>query len=185
MAVNNTQQATSAIDVLAVLDKDLAQVFPGVRPVKATIHEVSKPMEHPLETGALVTDHRIVLPIDIELTTLVTAEDYREVYRQVKDIYLRGDLLTVQTRTDSYPSMLITSMPHEESGDMQDGVALTLTLREAKFVTAEFKAMAIPPKMAAKKHGNTVKRGEQRPTETPGAKKGSFLSKFKIFGGGK
>jgi len=178
MATNNTQQASAAVDVLAVLDADLNQVFPDVRPIKATVKEESKPMEHPLETGALVTDHRIILPTDIELSTVVASEDYREVYRQVKDIYLRGDLLTVQTRTDSYPSMLIATMPHEETGDMQDGVTLIITLREAKFVTAEFKDMAIPPKMAAKKNTSTVKRGEQRPTETPEPKKSSFLSKL-------
>jgi hypothetical protein len=183
MANNNTQQATAAVDVLAVLDKDLNQVFPGVRPVKATIKEESKPMEHPLETGALVTDHRIILPVDIELSTVVAAEDYREVFRQVKDIYLRGDLLTVQTRTDSYTSMLIASMPHEETGDMQDGITLIITLREAKFVTAEFKDMKIPPpKPAAKKNTDTVKRGEQRPTETPEPRKGSYLSKLNLLG---
>lgn len=183
MANNNTQQASRALDVLAVLDKDLNQVFPDVRAVKATVKEESKPMEHPLETGALVTDHRIILPVDIELSALVTVENYRAVYRQVKDIYLRGDLLTVQTRTDSYPSMLIATMPHEETGDMQDGVTLVITLREAKFVTAEFKEMKIPPpKPAAKKNTDTVKRGEQRPVETPEPRKGSYLSKLNLLG---
>lgn len=184
MATNNTQQASAAVDVLAVLDKDLNQVFPGVRPIKATIREEAEPMEHPLETGALITDHRIILPVDIELSTVVAAEDYREVFRQVKDIYLRGDLLTVQTRTDSYPSMLITGIPHEETGDMQDGITLILILREAKFVSAEFKDMKVAstPKMRAAKNTDTVKRGEQRPVETPEPRKSSYLGRLNLLG---
>jgi hypothetical protein len=180
MAIDNTESSSSAVDVVAVLDKDLNQLFPGVRALKATIKEESKPMEHPLETGALVTDHRIILPVEIELSAMVTAEDYREVFHQVKDVFLRGDLVTVQTRTDSYTSMLLAAMPHEESGDIQDGITLAITLKEARFVSAVFEDMKIPPKPAAKKNSNTVKKGEQRPTETPEPKKGSFLSKLGI-----
>lgn len=183
MATNNTLQSSAAVDVLAVLDKDLNQVFPGVRPIKAQIKEESKPMEHPVETGALVTDHRVILPTDMELSTYVVAEEYREVYRQVKDIYLRGDLLTVQTRVDSYPSMIIVSIPHEESGEIQDGITLILQLREVKFVDAVFEDMKVPPpKPAAAKNSDTKKRGEQRPTETPEPRKGSFLSKPNLLG---
>lgn len=179
MPTNNTLQSSGAIDVVAVLDQDLNQVFPDVRALKAQVKEESKPMEHPLETGALVTDHRVILPVEIELSALVVVEDYREVYRQVKDIYLRGDLLTVQTRTDSYPSMLIASIPHEENGDMQDGITIAVSLREAKFVSAVFEDMKVPPpKPAAAKNSNTSKRGEQRPTETPEPRKGSYLSKM-------
>lgn len=178
---NNTLTATAAVDVVAVLDADLNQVFPGVRPIKAQINETSKTMEHPLETGALVTDHRVLLPTEIELSTLVTQAEFRDVYRQVKDIYLRGDLLTVQTRTDSYTSMLISAMPHEESADIQDGIALVLKLREALFTEAVFQDMEIPPpKMAAAKNTNTVQRGEQRPVETPEPRKGSYLSKLNL-----
>ena len=179
MSVNDTQQSTGAFDVVAVLDKEFNQVFPDLTIIKATVKEESKPFEHPLETGALVTDHRIIQPIEIELSALVM-ENFRKVYQQAKSIYLRGDLMTVQTKTDSYPSMLISSMPHEESGDMLDGIMISMSLKEAKFIDAEFKEMekGPAPKPASKKNSNTVKRGEQRPNETPPEKKSSFLSKI-------
>jgi hypothetical protein len=122
-------------------------------------------MEHPLETGATITDHRIILPVNIELSLILASEDYRAVYQQVRDLFNKGDLLTVQTRVDSFPSMLIEKMPHDETPELYDGVALALSLKEAHFVTPQFSAL----KVARPKDSNTKARGQQQPTETPPA----------------
>lgn len=180
MTTNNTQVSSAAVDIVAVLNSTtLAQVFPLARPTKGTIKEESKAMEHPLETGAQTVDHRILLPIEIEFPLVLRGDGYRQIYRELKDIYLRGDLLTVQTRVDSYPSMLMISMPHEEASDMQDGVSLILQLREVKIVTAVFTNRNVVK--AAPKNSSTVKRGEQRPTETAPAKKQSVAASWGLF----
>jgi hypothetical protein len=66
--------------------------------------------------------------------------------------------------------MIIEKMPHDESPDMYDGVALALSLKEAKFVSPQFSTL----KVAAPKNANTVKRGEQQPQESK--KQSSILS---------
>lgn len=174
---NNTQTATSAIDVIAVLDKDYNQVFPDARPIKATIIESSKAMEHPVETGAVVVDHRVLTPKEIELSMVLTSAEYADVYQQIKTIFKAGDTLNVQTRVDAYPSMIILDMPHEESADMQDGVTLALKLREVIYVAVQYTERKIPV-VTSPKNSKTTKRGEQRPTETPEPKKSSFLSRL-------
>lgn len=163
---------TNSQDVVAVLNSDFQQVFEKARAIKATILRASKAMEHPLETGATITDHRIVLPVNIELSMILASDDYRAVYQQVRDLFMRGDLLTVQTRVDSFASMLIEKMPHDETPDMLDGVALALSLKEAQFVQPQFSAL----KVAQPKDSNTVKKGQQQPTESPPARKQSVLS---------
>ena len=165
---------TNAQDVVAVLESDFSQVFQKARAIKATIMRTSKAMEHPLETGATITDHRIVLPVSIELSFVLASEDYRAVYQQVRDLFKRGELLTVQTRVDSFPSMLIEKMPHDETPDMLDGVALALSLKEAQFVQPQFSAL----KVAQPKDSNTAQRGQQQPTEAPPARKSSVLGSF-------
>lgn len=166
--------ATAAQDVVAVLGANMAQVFQKARAMKATVMRASRAMEHPLETGATVTDHRIILPVAIELALVLASEDYKAVYQQVRDIFMRGDLLTVQTRVDSFPSMLIEKMPHDETPDMLDGVAMALSLKEARFVQPQFSAL----KVAQPKDASTAKRGEQQPKEAPPARKQSVLSGF-------
>lgn len=165
---------TAAQDVVAVLGPDFQQVFEKARPIKITVMRASKAMEHPLETGATVTDHRIVLPITAELSMILSSEDYRAVYQQVRDIFIRGDLLTVQTRVDSFPSMLIEKMPHDETPDMIDGIALAVSIKEAQFVQPQFSALRV----AHPQDSNTAQRGQQQPTESPEARKSSVLGGF-------
>lgn len=177
MAGNDTQYSTAALDVVAVLNSDFVQVFPEARPLSATVREESKVMEHPLETGSTVVDHRIITPKEIELSCILSSEEYADVYQVIKNIWLNGDTLTVQTRTDSYENMIIESIPHEEKSDMMDGITLAMKLREVKYVTPEFTERKIPV-VAAPKNNKTTNRGEQRPQETPQPKKSSLLSKF-------
>lgn len=168
--------ATGAQDVVAVLNASLSQVFEKARAIKATVLRGSKAMEHPLETGATITDHRIILPVSIELSLLLTSEDYKAVYQQVRDLFHRGELLTVQTRVDSFPSMLIEKMPHDETADMLDGVALALSLKEALFVQPQFSTL----KVARPRDATTTKRGQQQPKETPptAGRRTSILGSF-------
>ena len=166
---------TNAQDVVAVLAADFSQVFPNARALKVAINRSSKAMEHPLETGATITDHRIILPVTADLSIVIASSDYKAVYQQVGDLFRRGELLTVQTRVESFPNMLIEKMPHEESADMLDGVAVAVTLKEAKFVTPQFSTLP-PSKVARPKDSDTVKRGQQQPTES--ARGGSILSRW-------
>lgn len=168
------QIATNAQDVVAVLTSDFRQVFAKARAVKATVMRASKTMEHPLETGATVVDYRIVLPTTIELSLILASDDYKAVYQQVRDLFLQGTLLTVQTRVDSFPSMLIEKIPHDETPEMFDGVALALSLKEALFVTPQFSNL----KVASPQNSTTVQRGQQQPAETPNpsARRSSVLS---------
>lgn len=162
-----------ATDVVCVLDANLAQVFETARPIKAVVKEESKPMEHPLETGAVVTDHRIILPVEIELSLVLSSDDYRGTYRQIRDLFHKGELLTVQTRTESYSNMAIAAMPHEENADAADVVMQALTLKEAQYVEAQF----TDAKVSRPRDSRTVQRGEQQPKTTP-ERGGSILSRL-------
>lgn len=160
-----------SVDVVCILDADLAQVLETARPVKAIVKEEAKVMDHPLETGASVVDHRVILPVVIELSMILTGEEYAATYQSARELFYAGTVLTVQTRTGSYPSMVISSMPHEEAPEVLDGTNLALTLTEAQFVSAQFS----DAKVAHASDSRTVKRGEQQPQEAP-QRKGSVLS---------
>lgn len=162
------------IDVVAVLASDFTQVFERARAIKLTMGVGSKAMEHPLETGATITDHRIILPATAELSLLLASEDYRDTYQQIRDLFKRGELLTVQTRVDSFPSMLIEKMPHEETADMFDGVAVALSLKEALFVQPQFSTF----KVRQPRDSTTTPRGQQQPTESPAPRRSSVLGEF-------
>lgn len=178
-------------DVVGIFDADFQQLVPDGRPIKATVKPATKFMEHPLEDGSTIVDHRVFLPIEIELTMVLQGpQESAAVYQRVREIFRQAETITVQTKTGSYPSMAIESMPHDETPEVFDAVPLVLKLREAQFVAAQFQAL--PPKSVAagadgkgRRNASTVKRGEQSgKPESSGSKRSSSVL-YGLFYGGK
>ncbi len=151
---------TAAVDVVGLFDKRFVQCFVDARPMKALIKASSKTMEHPIESGATITDYRVILPVEIELSMMLTAHAYRNIYSQIFDAYKHGHIFSVQTKAGIYPNMLITDMPHEEDPNIFDALMLTLKLREVVLVEAQYEKLP-PHKVKNKTHASTVQRGEQ------------------------
>lgn len=173
-----TQSTSAAADVVGIFDSSFTQLFPTARPLRAQVKEQAKVMEHPVESGATITDHRVILPVEIEMTLMVRGAEYRDTYNAIKERYLKTETLVIQTKTGSYPDMIISGMPHEEATDVFDAVPLFLQLRQVIFVSAQFQSL--PPRQVAKKaDASTVKRGEQtgrtEPTNGSGNQPSSIL----------
>lgn len=175
MADINTNTQTS--DVVAVLDKDFNQLFPDGRPIKASVTETAKLMEHPIETGAVITDHRIINPVEIELSLILTGDAYPDVYKAIKDVFTGNSTVVVQTRTDSYQNMLIQAMPHEETPDMVDVIAMALKLRQVLLIDVQFQALP-PRRVVNRKDASVLDMGEKT------ANNSSVAYRLFNFGGG-
>jgi hypothetical protein len=148
--------ATPAVDVVGVFDQNFNQLFTGARPIKAKVNPAAKLMEHPIETGAVISDHRIFLPIEIELNLVFTAATYTSDYQAVKAAFAANDTLVVLTRTDSYPNMIMQAMPHEETAEQADTITMIMSLRQVVIVSASSMPVA-----AAAQNSATVKTGAQ------------------------
>lgn len=166
MRLNNLQ-SSFAVDVVGVFTNDFQQVFKNARPIKAVIKPNSKLMEHPVENGATITDHRIILPTEIELSMILTPDTYRDTYQQIAQFRLNATKLIVQTRVGSFSNQIISDIPHEESADMYNTVAVGLKLKEVQIVTAQF---TVVPRNPA--NNSTINRGNQQP-QTPTEQKRS------------
>jgi hypothetical protein len=175
--IAGTLFSSFAIDVVGVFDANYRPVFPSARPIKANVKEDSRVMEHPLETGAkTITDYRIILPTELELSVVLQAQDYKNTYKLIKQIFLQGELLTVQTKADVYTNLLISSIPHEENPEMYDAILLAIKLKEALFVTPQF---GVVPKKAS--NSNTVDRGNQQGKEASTANTTKSSTLYKLF----
>jgi hypothetical protein len=156
ISIIDTLLPSFAYDQVAVFTQEFDQIFRNARAIKAVVKEQAKVMEHPIENGATIVDHRVILPVEIELSLLLTPVDYQNTYKAIKSYYESATLLVIQTKTGIYQNQLIMGMPHEETVEVYDAIALTLSLREALFVVPEF---AITP--AAPSDSTTVERGQQ------------------------
>ena len=155
----NTLLPSFAVDYVAIFDQNYNQLFREARAIKAVVKEQSKVMEHPVESGAIITDHRILLPTEIELSLILASADYQSVYKSIRQYYLNATLLTVQTRSGVYIDQLIAAIPHEEDPAMFDALSIALSLKRVYFVTAQY---GVIPKAAS--NTDTVDRGTQQGT---------------------
>ena len=112
------------------------EVFSRAQILKAEVKPESKPMEHPVETGAIITDHRILLPIEIELSMVLSSDDYKDVYKEIASNYSNGTLLTVQCRAGLFTNQLIQGIPHTEDAEQYNAIVLALKLKQVRIVTA-------------------------------------------------
>ena len=148
-----------AVDYVAIFDQDYNQLFTNARAVKAVVKEQSKLMEHPIESGAIITDHRIILPVEIDLSLILSSVDYVDVYKAIRQNYYAATLLVVQTRAGVYENQIISAMPHEEDPTMFDAITIALSLKQVQYVRAQYVVNPRHPSNAS-----TVARGTQQGT---------------------
>lgn len=164
MSATDVQTSTQAFDVVAILRAEtFEQMFVGAQPMKLYARVEAKVAEHPIETGATIVDHRVILPVELELSLFIEADNYRSVYLQLRAAFLAGTLLIVQSKASSYQSLQMVSMPHEENPETFDAITVSLRLKEAKFITAEYGTLPAR-KVANKTQQSTKKKGEQQTT---------------------
>ena len=154
-----------AEDQVAVFDASYNQIFPMARAVKANVMLMTKLMDHPIEDGSIRTDFRIVMPAEIDLSVICSGDDYADVYQQIKTSYLSGDIFTVQTKADTYFNMMFQSIPHEESPDMFDVLAVGVRMREVLIVETQYQALPAD-QVQNTNDQSTVETGTTAPTAT-------------------
>ena len=158
-----------SVDVVAITSAGgFGQMFAQARPLVADVYEMADLMEHPLETGSVIADHIVFRPVEIELPLMCVGElAYRSTYAALRQTFKAGTLLTIRTRTGSYPNMVITDLPHEETPDSFDAISVRLRLREARFVTP--KSGLSSKQVKNQSQASSAKRGSQQTTSTNAA----------------
>ena len=158
--VNNSNQ-----DLVAILDgQTFRPLFDRASVTSVTVRETSKLTTFAVEDGTQRTDHRVIDPVEIDLPLLLT-EETRDLYQQLRAAYLEGRDLIIQTKVGSYPSMMVYEIPHDETPDTGDAIAIAVKLREIMAYTPEFGALP-PRKVANPAQSSTVQKGQQQTTES-------------------
>lgn len=169
---------TIAADEVFIMEQgSFMPSFPYARPLRLKVMDRAKVMKHPLEDGSTITDHIVIDPVRIEIP-MIFIRDYRDTHSQMRQAFQEGRLFTVQTKADTYESMVISDFPHEEDTDYWDVLVCNLRLSEARMITPEYGEMS-QEKAANSSDASTQNRGAQQTTQTSssdGAKASSTYS---------
>ena len=159
---------TSTQDLVAVLDnKTLAQLFANAQPMRVTVREDGKLTQFPVEDGTTRSDHFVRNPIQLTVDFLLNDET-RNAFAELRQAFQSRTLVAVQTKVALYFSMMITSLPHDETPEKGESISVPIALQE--LVTIEPEYGTLPPrKVARPAQSSTLARGQQQTTATPSA----------------
>lgn len=169
-SVMNFINSTYAQDVVFIADSKGNQLFEVARIMKAGVNLDTEIFEHPLETGNKIADFKIDKPTIVQLGIMLPTDAYGNTYSQLRQAKADGTQFTITTRAGVYENLIISAMPHEESPEYGDCLAMSITFREVQWYTAVIetlpaKEVAANPKTGAKSDASTVKQGQKRATE--------------------
>ena len=122
----------ASFDTIAVFDSNFSQVFENARPLRDEVVPRSKLMDHPSESGQIVSDYKITLPVEITIQMLISSEYYRDTYQEIWDLWQQSALLTIQTRVTTFGNMVIAEPPHEETPEIFDAIRMNLKFRQVQ-----------------------------------------------------
>ena len=147
-------------------------LFKDAKIMKASIKETATVMNHPVESGSVITDHVIINPYEITFQLMISSTNNQSTYSSIKKSFLESSSLTVHTKSGVYSNMIISMMPHEESVEAFNSLAMTVTLKQVILVK---KTSIAAPK--SDKNSNTISTGKQNPknVDTPTPKESALL----------
>ena len=112
----------------------------------------SKMCEHPIESGAVITDHKIFTPTEIDIRLAMRINNYvstytdllkiddtdYNIYRELLQIYENNTKLRIKTKTGWHNNMVLQAMPHEEKPENFDMVVFDLHFKEVMEIEPKY-----------------------------------------------
>lgn len=147
-------------EVYGIYDAGFNLRFEKMILLKASIQREARLMEHPLEDGSTIVDHRVLMPTEIEIAVQLPSGEYESLYQEINRAWISTELFNIHTRPGIYKSMALASMPHDENPEQLNVIPMFLRFKEVRLVTTQYQALPAR-KVARPRDQSTVKRAEQ------------------------
>ncbi|CAH7182813.1 hypothetical protein VCHA50P417_20494 [Vibrio chagasii] len=119
---------------------------------------------HVLEDGIEFIDHKIRVPLKITASVMLSMRTYIDIFQRIKLAEAKAEPLTVQTKVDVYPNMIIESFPYEESSRFRHAVPVQIFLVE-RMTPSRDEGSLNDSDVANPADTSTVRRGDSSGTE--------------------
>lgn len=140
-------------------------LFASIQPMRVSVREERKATSFQVEDGTERSDHVVESAKEIALDLMLEGPDARTMYSQILQAWKDNTLVIVQTKVNSYSSMLIESISHDEAPEFGDGIAMPIRLKEWRSVSPQYGSLP-PNKVKTAKQSDTVKSGQKQSTKT-------------------
>lgn len=105
----------------------------GITYIDAKVSVESELCDHPVETGAILTDASIILPVSAEVTVAMPTFFAERIYEQMKGMFeTKKDKIILQTKYGLYKNLVLQNIEYELEHDTVDRTKFILSLREVQ-----------------------------------------------------
>lgn len=126
------------------IDKeDPQEVLTGLQISSASVDDSIKLFEHPLESGAVITDHYIIDPQQANIGAVIDNSD-QQTLKELEYLHVNGIPLKIRVDNKVIPRVVIKDKPFNLTGQMIDKNRYSITFREEEEVEPVYVAM--PPR---------------------------------------
>lgn len=128
--------------------------------ISCRVTDTARLMEHPVESGAIITDHKVFQPKRFVVTVALSEMNYSTEYAELYNVYKRCESVTLQTKAQIYQNLQIESIPHEEKAEAMTRLIFNIGLKEAQVVNASYiEGVSSGGGVASATNSSTVSRG--------------------------
>lgn len=119
------------------------EVLSGMQIINVSFEDSIKLFEHPLETGAVITDHMIVDPNQASVEAMISNDDAATL-KELEYLCLNGIPLKIRVNNKIIPRCVIKDKPFSLSASTFDKTKYNITFRQEEEVEPVYTSM--PPK---------------------------------------
>lgn len=153
--------------VIAILDANGNQLFTSAVNIGVSVVESKTFASHTLENKQVVVDDEFDNPASLTMQMILDPSNYIDVYKEIKAAYKAITNFTIQTRVDSYTNMYIETLPHEETPELFNTIAINLEFTE-QLIVATDSEMLTTNNVSSASDSSTVDTGQKSNTDNDG-----------------
>lgn len=113
------------------------EVLSGFVLMDCKVSDRMQMMEHPVESGAKITDYEVRQPVEVNIQASLSTYNQAAAaaaYSELVQLYTDGVPLMIKTSADVYSNMLISGIPYDELPQQYDRVVFNLSFKEVVLV---------------------------------------------------
>lgn len=160
--------------------ESLTEVLSGLQITRAALEDTAKLFEHPIETGAVITDHEIFEPKSIVIQAYISNDD-ASTLTELEQLYLSGTALKIRIGNKIINNAVISSKPIEITGEVFDKTLYSISLKEYFEVTPQYVAMP-PNKVQNKANASRTNKGVKQAKPVKKSWSAGVFDSFKSLG---
>ena len=136
--------------------------------IDADAKDEAQTMDHPIESGAVVTDHIVFNPKEITLRCWMpnTPFLYNRALSEIQNLYKQSREVKIKIRSDVFEPMILVAKPVMVSADSLDHVIYELSFRQILVAVSQYVPLPVS-KVKHKQDASTVSSGEKQVQSSP------------------